>query len=90
MAAAGDPDRAETVARSITTSSRQERVLTAVAGAIAVAGDLEGAGRLLGGVLAVASWPGLWSVLARHWPQVVLRHVDELSGNSRSRYTEGT
>ncbi|MET7817355.1 hypothetical protein [Micromonospora zamorensis] len=48
MAAAGDPDRAETVARSITTSSQQERVLTggpAPVGAAVLVDDHGDAGR---------------------------------------------
>jgi hypothetical protein len=94
IATAGDPDRArqladraETVARSITNPHWQAQVLTAVAAAIATAGDPEQAGRLLGTVLVLVSWQMPLSVLARHWPQVVVRCVDALSGNDRSRDT---
>jgi len=79
--AAADRDRAATGAWS--TISPDEQV--AVARAIAAAGDLERAGRLMGMVLAVASWRVPLPVLAEHWPQAVLRCADELSGNERSR-----
>jgi hypothetical protein len=91
IAATGDTERArqlaeqaETVARSITYPPEQARALTAVAEAIAAAGDPERAGRALGAALAVESWRVPLSVLARHWPQVVLRCADELSGSERS------
>lgn len=80
--------QAETVARSITDPYQQAQALTAVAEAIAAAGDPDRAGRLLGAVLAVALWQVSLPVLAKHWPQVVLQCADGLSGNERSRYTE--
>lgn len=55
-----------------------------VAGALAAAGDPAQAGRLLGALLAVESWQVPLSVLAKHWPQVVLRFAGELSGNEGS------
>jgi hypothetical protein len=87
IAAVGDPDRAGTIAWSITEPDDQAQALAAVAGAIAAAGDPDRAGRLLGAVLAAASWRVSLSVLAEHWPQVVLRCADALSGNERSRDT---
>ena len=88
IATAGDHDRAENVARSLKDPDQQAQALTTVAEAIATAGDHDRAGWLMGGgVLAVASWQVSLSLLAGHWPQVILRHVDELSGNERSRYT---
>ena len=82
--ATGKPDRAETVARSTTDPDQQAWALTAVAGPIAGVGDRDRAGRLLAAALAVASWRVSLSVLAAHWPQVVLRYVDALSGNEHS------
>ncbi|WP_122980003.1 hypothetical protein [Actinoplanes teichomyceticus] len=79
-----DPDRAETVARSIINPGLQARALAAVVRAVAST-DPGRAGRVLGEVLAADSWLALLSVLAKHWPQVVLRCVDALSGNERSR-----
>ncbi|WP_203684399.1 hypothetical protein, partial [Actinoplanes siamensis] len=97
LVAAGDRDgghglaeQAEAMVRSVTTPSGRESTLVAVAGALAAAGDHDRAGQLLGGVLAAASWRIPLSVLADYWPQVVLRCVDKLSGNERSRHTEGT
>ena len=85
LATTGDHDRAETVARSIDYPVYQTWALAAVAGAIATTGDLDRAGRLLGSVLAVASWQESLTVLAKHWPQTVLRCAKELSGNERSQ-----
>ncbi|OJF13359.1 hypothetical protein [Couchioplanes caeruleus] len=92
--AAGDPERAgrlatdaETAARSITDPAAQAQTLAAVAEAVAAAGDYHRAGNLLGVVLAVRSWQVPLPVLAKYWPRVVLRFVDELSGNERPRYT---
>jgi ATP/maltotriose-dependent transcriptional regulator MalT len=83
--AAGDPDRVETMARSITDPYMQASMLAAAAEALAATGDPDRAGRLLCKALAVASWQVPLPVLARHWPQVVLRCANGLSGNERSR-----
>jgi len=60
------------------------QALAAAAWAIAAAGDPERADRLLGALLAGEPWQVPLSVLVQHWPQVVLRLVDKLSGNERS------
>ena len=85
--AAGDPGQAETTARSITDPSAQARAFAKVGGVIA-ASDPDRAGRLLGAVLAEASWRAPLSVLAKHWPRAVLQCAGELSGNERSRDTD--
>ena len=53
IARAGDPDRAEALARTIieTGTDHQARALNNVASAIAQAGDLDRAARILAGVL---------------------------------------
>ncbi|GAA2909183.1 hypothetical protein Acy02nite_88850 [Actinoplanes cyaneus] len=82
-------DLAETVARSITDPDQQAQALAQIARAIASA-DPDRASRVLGKVLAAESWMAPLSVLGEFWPQVVLRCVDALSVNERSRYTERT
>ncbi|MFD1364976.1 hypothetical protein [Actinoplanes sichuanensis] len=79
--------RAETVARSIPDSERQARALTAAAVAIAATGETDRAGRILGGVLAAASWQVSLPVLAEVRPAVVSACVDALAGNERPRIT---
>jgi tetratricopeptide (TPR) repeat protein len=83
VAAAGDYDRAEAVARSITDPSSPAWALTEVAQLAAAAGDHDRAIRLLSAALAVESWLTPLSALAQYWPQVVLRFVDQLSGNEQ-------
>ncbi|WP_203816647.1 hypothetical protein, partial [Paractinoplanes ferrugineus] len=87
-AAGGDVARAEGVARSITDPAQQAQALTAVARAVAAGGDIDRASRVLSEVLAVVSWQVPLSVMAEHWPSMVLRCADALSGNERSASQE--
>jgi len=47
VATAGDPDRAEAIARTITAPFQQAQALTSIAKAVAAAGDRDRAGRLV-------------------------------------------
>ena len=78
---AGDLDRAETLARTITDPDSQAGALTGLAAVIAEAGDLDRAVRLLAMVL-VMDMPGLlWmKTVAQFFPSAIGDAWDILAG----------
>jgi hypothetical protein len=76
VAEAGDHDRAEQIARSITDPRWQAQALTNLAEVV----GSPGAGRLLGAALAVGSWLVPLPVLGRLYPRVVARIADAVQG----------
>ncbi|WP_345539360.1 hypothetical protein [Phytohabitans rumicis] len=73
-AAAGELDRAEAVARGITEPEEQAQALAMLAETASPAR----AGHLFGHALAVGSWSALLPAMARRYPQVVVKIIDEL------------
>ncbi len=66
LAQAGDPDRAEALARTISSPHNQAEALTALAAALAQAGDPDRASRLAAAAVAMAAYapPWAWALLA--------------------------
>ncbi|MEH0513399.1 hypothetical protein QBC31_22250 [Streptomyces sp. B21-079] len=79
-AAAGDPERAEQIARTITNPDGQARALAEVAKFVA----LPRAGHLLGEAFARGSWLTPLPVLAKTYPQEVIRIVNAVYADDPS------
>jgi hypothetical protein len=80
VADAGDPGRAEQIARSITDLHQQAEALVKVAEVV----GLPHGCRLLGEAFAVGSWLAPLLVLAKLRPRLVIQIADEVYGNDSS------